>query len=404
MIKSKSTGRVSKDSQSHMHHLHGWLFGLAVLTVLAVGVPVMLWAQSSEMTNRVSVDAGAMNHLQMKIGEMQQAMDMLLKSSQDMGGTGIAMVTRPDDARADCLNQCRDQQVSCLDGFPGEAAPGILHPCLAGTSECVTACNDAPRAPVSCQDRCAVALGGCVERVVSPKALAVEDEEAALDDCRMKNVECLMNACDLPDEAAMPDSYCADQCRRVHIICSTGSSQYDMNTMELCSRLEQGCKQRLCARVGLLPNIKIKDDKYLANQMGMALYTYKKDAKGESECEGTCIDNWPVFYVDELLVETGLLKEDFASMMRKDGLKQTTYKGWPLYLYTGDELTGDVKGNMKDDMWYLADPGMEGLTRAMCEATCDSDYEECKRSDEMPYACQQRMESCRITCFDLSTN
>jgi len=409
MIKKTRSKKSSKKmSESNMQHMHAWLFALAVITVLAVGVPVMLWAQQDEAPKRVSVDAGALSSLQMKVGELQKALDELMAGEMDMDERAMAYVSRPDDARADCLNQCRMEQVSCIESYDGEMMENGLHPCLEDASECITSCNNAPRAPVSCQDRCAVALGGCVQRVVAPHSTAVADEQAALDDCRLKNVECLQNACRMPDDASMPDSYCADQCRRMHIICSTGSSQYDENSMELCTRLKQTCEQRLCARVGLLPNVKLMENEqygnYLVDANGMTLYTFAEDAKGKSACTGACLDKWPVFYQEELWVGDNLDEEHFGSVMREDGEMQITYKGWPLYYYVDDMVLGDVKGHMVNDVWFLAGPGTEMLTRSVCDEACDADYEECKRSDEMPYACQQQIESCRGGCLDLESS
>ncbi|MDF1497271.1 MAG: hypothetical protein P1P90_04375 [Patescibacteria group bacterium] len=400
------SSKTKKTQSYNIQHLHSWLFGLAVLTILAVGVPVVLWAQSNDAPHRVSVDAGALSQLQMKLADLQQSLDSLMASKTEIGEPALGFVTMPDDFRADCLNQCREQQVSCFDEYEG-TEPFGLHPCLSQSSACITSCNDAPRAPVSCQDRCAVALGGCVESVVAPKGTVVADEQAALDVCRMQNVECLINACNLSNEAAMPDTYCTDQCRRLNVICSTGSTQYDVNAMELCKRMEQTCNQRLCARVGLFPGVKIMqtdDGTYFADQNGKALYTYAKDAKGVSECAGACLDNWPMFYVEDLMLGNDLNKEDFDSILREDGNMQLTYKGWPLYYYAGDQIQGDTNGNMKNNEWYLANSETRALSRDVCEASCDMDFEECKRSDEMPFTCQQKMESCRISCFDFSTN
>ncbi len=243
---NKSYSRAKKVPENYTHHLKAWLFGLALMTVLAVGVPVMLWAQSNDAPHRVNVDAGALSQLQTKLDELQKSLDSLVATKTEIIGGSQDFGAKLDDARSDCLNQCRTQRVICFDEYDGDVAPGVSHPCLAKTSACVTACNDTPRSPVSCQDRCAVALGGCVEGVIAPKSTVVEDEETALDGCRTQNRECLLDECKISDESAMPDSYCMDQCRRLSVICTTGSAQYDVNAMELCKRIEQTCTQRLC--------------------------------------------------------------------------------------------------------------------------------------------------------------
>ncbi len=391
-----------------MPHLHSWLFGLAVLTVLAVGVPVMLWAQSNDAPHRVNVDAGALSNLQMKMNELQKAMDGLMASKSEPGEVPMGFVSKPDDGRADCLNTCRMEQANCMENFEGQVEAGELHPCLTESNACITSCNDAPRSPISCQDRCAVAMGGCVERVVAPKQMAVSDEMAVLDECRMKNVECLVNACKLTGEQTMPDTYCADQCRRMHVICTTGSSQYDTNTMELCDRLQQTCEQRLCARVGLLPNVKImqgEQGEYLADGDGRALYVFSDDAMGKSMCTGDCLNNWPIFHEEDLMVASGLDKSFFGSVLREDGKMQLTYRGWPLYYYSGDTIIGDIKGHGRNsEKWMLANHYMNPLTQEQCEYACRDMFEECKRSDEMPYTCQEKLDNCNNDCLNLESN
>ena len=45
---------------------------------------------------------------------------------------------------------------------------------------------------------------------------------------------------------------------------------------------------------------------------------------------------------------------DWAVVNRKDGIRQWSYKGKPLYTYEGDRITGDVHGANADKRWQLA--------------------------------------------------
>jgi predicted lipoprotein with Yx(FWY)xxD motif len=47
---------------------------------------------------------------------------------------------------------------------------------------------------------------------------------------------------------------------------------------------------------------------------------------------------------------------DFTSMTRKDGMNQTAFKGWPLYHYSKDMKSGDVKGQAFKDIWFVVNP------------------------------------------------
>ncbi|WP_311676569.1 hypothetical protein [Pedobacter cryoconitis] len=42
--------------------------------------------------------------------------------------------------------------------------------------------------------------------------------------------------------------------------------------------------------------------------------------------------------------------------MRTDNTKQTTYKGWPLYYYSGDSKKGDINGDGILKTWFVSTP------------------------------------------------
>ena len=94
----------------------------------------------------------------------------------------------------------------------------------------------------------------------------------------------------------------------------------------------------------------------LTDSLGRTLYFFSIDANGNSGCSGNCVVSWPIFYKDSLRLASGLDKSDFGTIMRIDGQKQTTYKGWPLYYYSGDANAGDVKGDKVFGIWFVAKP------------------------------------------------
>lgn len=104
--------------------------------------------------------------------------------------------------------------------------------------------------------------------------------------------------------------------------------------------------------------IKTKDGvgTYLADEKGMTLYLFKKDAGGKSACAGPCVEKWPLFAPETVTVPEGVNLEDFGAIIRDDGKKQTTYKGVPLYYYFKDEKPGDTLGNGVYDVWYVVTP------------------------------------------------
>ncbi|WP_243414909.1 hypothetical protein [Flagellimonas aquimarina] len=94
----------------------------------------------------------------------------------------------------------------------------------------------------------------------------------------------------------------------------------------------------------------------LTNADGFSLYFFSVDSKGDSNCIDGCRTNWPVFYTENLTLDNGLEASDFGSITRSDGDKQTTYKGWPLYLFSNDNTVSDVNGDGVGSVWYVAKP------------------------------------------------
>jgi predicted lipoprotein with Yx(FWY)xxD motif len=96
----------------------------------------------------------------------------------------------------------------------------------------------------------------------------------------------------------------------------------------------------------------------ITDSLGNTLYFYSMDSKPDtSYCSGGCLAVWPAFYSANLtLGDSRLHAEDFGTITRADGAKQTTYKGWPLYYYASDAAAGDVKGEAFNNVWFVAKP------------------------------------------------
>lgn len=99
---------------------------------------------------------------------------------------------------------------------------------------------------------------------------------------------------------------------------------------------------------------------YLADASGRALYVFGADLAGDCEalpvsaCEGDCLLSWPIFHAEPRLLAQGIDEAAFGSFTRADGLRQTTYYGWPLYYYANDAKPGDITGH-GSGVWGLAE-------------------------------------------------
>jgi predicted lipoprotein with Yx(FWY)xxD motif len=95
----------------------------------------------------------------------------------------------------------------------------------------------------------------------------------------------------------------------------------------------------------------------LVDADGYTLYYFTRDATPDaSACTGGCLNAWPVFYVENPSVGTGLDAADFGAFTRADGAMQTTYKGWPLYHFSSDGNAGDTNGEGVNSVWFVAKP------------------------------------------------
>jgi predicted lipoprotein with Yx(FWY)xxD motif len=95
---------------------------------------------------------------------------------------------------------------------------------------------------------------------------------------------------------------------------------------------------------------------YLADSRGMTLYHFLADSPGRNACTGPCLERWPIFYSEKIIAPTGVDQKEFGEFTREDGKKQSTFKGWPLYYFSGDKKPGDITGHGIKDVWFIIDP------------------------------------------------
>ncbi|OAH54316.1 MULTISPECIES: hypothetical protein [Bacillaceae] len=99
---------------------------------------------------------------------------------------------------------------------------------------------------------------------------------------------------------------------------------------------------------------------YLADSAGMTLYYYMNDKQDASACTNHCLEEWPPFYIESSKVPEGFSESDFGVITRADtGKKQTTYKGYPLYYFSRDQVAGQTNGYSADDKWYTVNNSID---------------------------------------------
>ena len=77
---------------------------------------------------------------------------------------------------------------------------------------------------------------------------------------------------------------------------------------------------------------------------GRTLYLFTADKGKTSICYGQCASFWPPLIATKPSVGRGLKASLLGTTTRKDGRRQVTYGGHPLYFFAKDRKAGDVKG------------------------------------------------------------
>jgi predicted lipoprotein with Yx(FWY)xxD motif len=136
----------------------------------------------------------------------------------------------------------------------------------------------------------------------------------------------------------------------------------------------------LAAGPALADAVKLQTEKsakygtYVTDAKGRALYMFQADKQGQgqtkaqSNCYDACAKAWPPL-IAEGSPEAGsnIDKSKIDTVERKDGSKQVTYNGWPLYYFVKDKGKGDTTGQDVKGFgaeWYLLTAGGERVGHA----------------------------------------
>ena len=94
------------------------------------------------------------------------------------------------------------------------------------------------------------------------------------------------------------------------------------------------------------PTVKTGSSQYgrmVFDGRGFALYAFTRDRRGPSRCYGACARAWPPYIVKSALrAGPGTKRSLLGTVRRRDGRRQLTYAGRPLYYYVGEKRPGQV--------------------------------------------------------------
>jgi predicted lipoprotein with Yx(FWY)xxD motif len=83
----------------------------------------------------------------------------------------------------------------------------------------------------------------------------------------------------------------------------------------------------------------------LVDARGRTLYLFEKDRNSKSACDTACVKFWPPLVTRATpRAGTGVHKSMLGVTRRRDGRRQVTYAGHPLYAFVGDKTAGQTSG------------------------------------------------------------
>jgi predicted lipoprotein with Yx(FWY)xxD motif len=89
---------------------------------------------------------------------------------------------------------------------------------------------------------------------------------------------------------------------------------------------------------------------------GMTVYVFTRDQPGVSSCYDACAVTWPPLLTETDPVAPEGLVGSLGTTTRRDGKKQVTYNGWPLYFFARDTAVGQTNGQNVGTIWFVVSP------------------------------------------------
>ncbi|MFJ9742075.1 SCO0930 family lipoprotein [Streptomyces sp. NPDC101166] len=112
-----------------------------------------------------------------------------------------------------------------------------------------------------------------------------------------------------------------------------------------------------------LPGLSVRKDPNLGeivvDKNGMTVYRFLKDKawpKPVSNCNGACLEKWPVVAPVDANDTQGVQKKGLMNFTRGDGTRQMTVNCSPIYTFSGDKAPGDINGQGVGGTWYAVAP------------------------------------------------
>jgi predicted lipoprotein with Yx(FWY)xxD motif len=117
------------------------------------------------------------------------------------------------------------------------------------------------------------------------------------------------------------------------------------------------------ARESATATLTVRSSQYgrvLFDGSNRALYAFTGDRRGRpSRCYGACAAAWPPYVVSgPIRAGAGTSRSLYGTTRRRDGTRQLTYRGWPLYYYVSDPVGQVLCQNVFEfgGLWLVVRP------------------------------------------------
>jgi predicted lipoprotein with Yx(FWY)xxD motif len=126
--------------------------------------------------------------------------------------------------------------------------------------------------------------------------------------------------------------------------------------------------KRTAASTTTVRVMKTRYGQILVDGQGRALYLFTRESSSAARCYGACANGWPVFHANgNVRAGTGANSHLIGTTSRRDGTRQVTYAGHPLYYYVTDRRPGQVTCQNVDEYggtWLVVAPGGTAIRRS----------------------------------------
>jgi predicted lipoprotein with Yx(FWY)xxD motif len=116
------------------------------------------------------------------------------------------------------------------------------------------------------------------------------------------------------------------------------------------------------AKSSSAPTLAVRSSSYgriLFSGQKRALYGFTRDPRGKSTCYGACAAAWPPYIVaGAIRAGAGTRRSLYGTTTRRDGRRQLTYAGKPLYFYRHDPVGQVLCQNVREygGVWLVVGP------------------------------------------------